>query len=64
MNKYLDMAGAEKIVIQRGRTETFVLMAHEQLPDSDLDRAITKDELMTGIMEDIDTMYTRKRKDV
>jgi stalled ribosome rescue protein Dom34 len=62
MKKYLDMASEQNIVIQRGRTETFVLTAREQLPDSDLERAITGEKLMAGIMEDIDAIYTRKRK--
>ena len=40
MEKYLDLAADEKIVIQRGRNETFVLMREDYLaPDEDLKRA-------------------------
>jgi hypothetical protein len=57
MKKYLDLATAEMVVIQRGKTEIFVLSAHKRLPDSDLARAITKDELMKGIVADIKEIY-------
>ena len=49
MKKYLDLAANEKIVIQRGRNETFVLTREDILePDEDLKRAITAKELWMG----------------
>lgn len=61
MKKYLDLAVEEKIVIQRGRTETFVLTREEYLePDEDLRRAISAEELLVGIEADIRQAY-RKR---
>jgi hypothetical protein len=57
MNKYLDLATTETVVIQRGETETFVLSAQEHIPDADLANALTKDELLIGIKSDIRAMY-------
>lgn len=64
MKKYLDLAIEEKIVIQRGRNETFVLTREEYLePDEDLKRAISAQELLVGIENDIRSAF-RKRKNV
>lgn len=64
MKKYLDLAVEEKIVIQRGRNETFVLTREEHLePDEDLRRAISADELLVGVEADIREAY-RKRHNV
>lgn len=61
MKKYLDLAVNEKIIIQRGRNETFVLSKEDYLePDEDLKRAITAQELLNGIEGDIREAY-RKR---
>jgi hypothetical protein len=57
MRKYLDFANTETVVIQRRKTETFVLSAQVGIPNEDLVRAITKDELLTGIKSDIQAMY-------
>jgi hypothetical protein len=63
MKKYLDLAKDETVVIQRGRTETFVLSRQERLsPDANLASAITADELLIGIEEDIRKMFSRKVK--
>ncbi len=54
MKKYLDLAMDEKIIIQRGRNETFVLTREEYLePDEDLRRAISAEELLEGMEEDV-----------
>ena len=54
MKKYLDLAANERILIQRGRNETFVLMREDYLePDEDLRRAISAKELLAGVEEDI-----------
>jgi hypothetical protein len=62
MKKYLDLAPTEMVIIQRGKNETFILHAQERIPDADLARAITKDELLTGIKSDIRAMYASGKK--
>lgn len=63
MKKYLDLAKDETVVIQRGRTETFVLSRQERLsPDSNLASAVTAEELLIGIEEDIKKMFSKKVK--
>ena len=58
MKKYLDLAANERILIQRGRNETFVLMREDYLePDEDLRRAISAKELLRGVEEDIRAAY-------
>jgi hypothetical protein len=61
MRKYLDLAVDEKIVIQRGRNETFVLTREDYLkPDKDLRRAISAKELLSGIEADIREGYRER----
>ena len=43
LKKYLDSARSEKIIIQRGRTETFVLTRQDDLPEDYYD-AISMDK--------------------
>ena len=68
MKKYLDTAKAETVVIQRGKSETFVLQKQENLPDilseipDDFHRGITKEELMIGIEKGLREMFKRKQK--
>ncbi len=62
MKKYLDLAITETIVIQRGKTESFVLSAQQRITDADLARAITKDELLTGIKSDIRVIYANDKQ--
>jgi prevent-host-death family protein len=54
LKKYLDRARTETIVIQRGRSETFVLTRQDDLPE-DYHRAISMDEAIvraeTGMRE-------------
>lgn len=58
MKKYLDLAKTEEVVIQRGKSETFVLSRQSRLsPDADLARAISMDDLLNGVKEDIREMY-------
>lgn len=62
MKKYLDLAVDEKIVIQRGSNETFVLTREEYLePDEDLRRAISAEELVVGIEADIRKAYQKRK---
>ena len=64
MKKYLDLAVNEKIVIQRGKNETFVLTREDYLePDEDLKRAVSAQDLLVGIEADIREAY-RKRQAV
>lgn len=63
MKKYLDLAKNEEIIIQRGRDEAFVLTKADYLePDEDLERAITMDELLTGVKEDLKEMFKNNVK--
>lgn len=58
MKKYLDIAKSEEVIIQRGKTETFVLSMQKHLtPDEDLAQAISMDDLLSGVKEDIREMY-------
>lgn len=59
MKKYLDTARTETVIIQRGRTETFVLSKENDLPE-DFHRGITKDELMKGIEQDLREIYNKR----
>ena len=64
MKKHLDLAKDETVVIQRGRTETFVLSKQERLsPDVNLANAISAEELLIGIEEDIRKMFSKKGKE-
>jgi hypothetical protein len=56
IKKYLDLSAKETVVVQR-KAKTFVLHAQECAPDADIVRAITKEELLTGIKSDIRKMY-------
>jgi hypothetical protein len=60
MKKYLDIAKNEKVVIQRGRNETFVLVAQNNAADEDLNRAITVDEVLARVREGLNEMFERK----
>ncbi|MBR5836363.1 MAG: hypothetical protein IKY66_09415 [Bacteroidales bacterium] len=60
MKKYLDIAKNEKVVIQRGRNETFVLVAQNNATDDDLARAITVDEVLAKVREGLTEMFERK----
>lgn len=61
MQKYLDLAGDEKIVIQRDGNETFILTREDYLePDEDLRRAVSAQELLIGIEADIRKAYREK----
>ena len=60
MKKYLDIAKNEKVVIQRGRNETFVLVAQNNVVDEDLSRAITVDEVIARVREGLNEMFERK----
>ena len=60
MKKYLDIAKKEKVVIQRGRNETVVLVAQNNAAEEDLNRAITVDEVLARVREGLNEMFERK----
>ena len=60
MKKYLDIAKTEKVVIQRGRNETFVLVAQNNLAEEDLSRAITVDDVLARVREGLNEMFERR----
>jgi hypothetical protein len=54
------LTATKPIAIQRGRAETFTLPTEKHLaPDADLSRAITLDELLVGVKEDLRTMFKK-----
>ena len=60
LKKYLDLARTERVVIQRGRDESFVLIAQKHAPESDLARAITVDDVLERVREGLTEMFERK----
>jgi hypothetical protein len=60
MKKYLDIAKKEKVLIQRGKNETFVLMAQQDPVEYDLSRAITVDEVLAKGREGLSEMFEKK----
>ena len=64
MDKYLDLAINENVLIQHGQRETLVLTRGDYLePDDDLKRAIGAQELLVGIEADIRKAYRERYKD-
>lgn len=64
MKKYLDIAKNEKVVIKRGRNETFVLVAQNNAVDEDLSRAITVDEVLARVREGLIFILTGEKTKV
>lgn len=64
MKKYLDLARKERVVIQRGRDESFVLIAQNNATDADLARAITVDDVIERVREGLTEMFERKEKNI
>ena len=60
LKKYLDLARTERVIIQRGRDESFVLVAQNNAPDADLSRAITVDDVIERVREGLTQMFERK----
>ena len=60
LKKYLDLARTERVVIQRGRDESFVLVAQNNAPEADLNRAITVDDVIERVREGLTQMFERK----
>ena len=60
LKKYLDMARTERVVIQRGRDESFVLIAQKNTPDADLARAVTVDEIIDRVRDGLTQLFERK----
>ena len=59
MKKYLDLAKSEKVIIQRGRNETFVLVAQTNADEEDLRRAITVDKVLAKVREGLTEIFER-----
>ena len=60
MKKYLDLARTERVVIQRGKNESFVLIAQGNAPEEDLTRAITVDDVIDRVREGLTQMFEQK----
>lgn len=63
MKKYLDAANNERVIIQRGKNESFVLVAQNNAPDADLSRAITVDDVIDRVRAGLTEMFARKGKE-
>ena len=65
MKKYLDTAKKETVIIQRGKSETFVLQQIEKYPepDDDLANAITLDELFEGVKSHIHAIFKKEKNE-
>ena len=60
MKKYLDLAREERIIIQRGKNETFILTNEQHLePDEDLASAITAEELLKRVIPRLEKMFKK-----
>lgn len=62
MKKYLDLARSERVVIQRGRDESFVLMAQNNTTEADLARAITVDDVIERVRDGLTQMFEEREK--
>ena len=60
MKKYLDLARTERVIIQRGRDESFVLAAQNNASDADWNRAITVDDVIERVREGLTQMFEKK----
>ena len=64
MKKYLDIAKREQVLIQRGKNETFVLTAQQNLVEYDLARAVTVDEVIAKVREGLTEMFEKKEAEI
>lgn len=62
MKKYLDLARSERVVIQRGRDESFVLIAQNNTTEADLARAITVDDVIERVRDGLTQMFEEREK--
>lgn len=62
MKKYLDLARTERVVIQRGRDESFVLVAQNSAAAADLARAITVDDVIDRVRDGLTQMFEEREK--
>ena len=61
IKKYLDTARTETVVIQRGRTETFVLTKQNSLPE-DFIQAISMDEAISRVEAGMKKIVGKEQK--
>jgi hypothetical protein len=63
-NKYFALASEDTVLIQGEDSKNYVLRESiYSQPDEDLERAITLDELWSGVQEDIRNAYKRRHKE-
>lgn len=62
LKKYLDLARTERVVIQRGRDESFVLIAQKNAVEADLARAITVDDVIERVRDSLTQMFEEREK--
>ncbi len=62
MKTYLDLAETEQIIIQRGKNETFeIVKRHYKKPDADYHRAVSAEQMLDWVLEDMHEMYKLPR---
>ena len=61
IKKYLDTARTETVVIQRGKTETFVLIRQDSLPE-DFIQAIPLNDAISRVEEGMKKIVEKKQK--
>ena len=59
--KYLDLAEREEVVVKRGSKLIHLVVKERTITDEDLKQAITGEELLVGVREDIKEIYSRKK---
>ena len=70
MKKYLDTASTEAVIIQRGKSDTFILFKQENFPDvsteipDDYYRAISGKEVISRIETGLRDIIQRKGKQI
>ena len=61
VNKYMEMATTQKVVIQHNETKMLELQMQDNLPD-DFNEAISFDELMEGINQGLEEIFSNKNR--
>ena len=59
--KYLEIAEKELVVIKRGDKLIHLVVKERTITDEDIKNSLTREELMQGVREDIQEIYSRKK---
>ena len=58
--KYLEIAEKEPVAIKRGDKLIYLIVKERLITDEDIKNGLTRKELMQGVREDIEEIYSRK----